>query len=323
MSKKSLNLLDHWSQLRQHKGNAQADTPSSLDAIWQHADAFPHGFNPDVEAGLGRLKSRIQADDTSAAKVVRLSPVTRYLRMAAAVIAVGLLGGGAWWYLSNASTNAAWVEVRTHGNEPRTIVLPDQSEIVLNSHSTLRYAAGMNSSQQREVQLKGEAYFSVQSRPDQPFVVRTNRTEIVVLGTAFNVRAYEAEATTEVEVTHGSVAVKDLVQQKTVVLKAREAAIQAPDQPIVKTEAPHLNRQSWRTGQFYFKETPLDEVLTMLERHYHVDFVRDPSAISTCVLTTTLQQASFTNVLATIETLTGATFTTSDSNTYRLQKACR
>ncbi len=322
MKKKPVDLLHDWNQLRQKKGQAQADTPPVLQELWQHADAFPAGFDPDVEAGLGRLKSRIQADAPTA-KVVRMSPVVRYLRMAAAAVAIGVLGWGAWLYVADAP--AAWVEVRTGPDEKRTIVLPDQSEIVLNGQSTLRYAANMDAADQREVVLSGEAYFDVARRPDQPFVIKTSRTEITVLGTAFNVRAYSAEAATEVEVTHGSVAVKDLVQQATVVLKAKEAAIQHPDQPIVKTAAPHLNRQSWRTGKFYFKETPLHEVLTTLERHYNVAIVRDEAAIAACVLTTTVRQESLTNVLATIETLTGATFTASpnDAQTYRLQKACR
>lgn len=317
-----MDLLHYWNQLRQNKGQAQADTPPVLKELWQHADAFPAGFEPDVEAGLSRLKSRIQADAPTA-KVVQLSPMVRYLRMAAAAVAVGILGWGAWLYLADAP--AAWVEVRTAPDEKRTIVLPDQSEIVLNGESTLRYAANMDAADQREVVLNGEAYFDVERRPDQPFVIKTSRTEITVLGTAFNVRAYTDEAATEVEVTQGSVAVKDLVQQKTVVLKAKEAAIQHPEQPIVKTAAPHLNRQSWRTGKFYFKETPLHDVLNTLERHYNVTFVRDEAAIAACVLTTTVQQESLTNVLATIQTLTGATFAASpdDAQTYRLQKACR
>lgn len=88
----------------------------------------------------------------------------------------------------------------------KIIHLPDGSMVILNRHSSLRYAA-TGGSGTREVTLDGEAYFDIVHRPDDAFLVRTGKIVTRVLGTAFNIRAYSTETSIQVTVDHGKVQV--------------------------------------------------------------------------------------------------------------------
>lgn len=92
-----------------------------------------------------------------------------------------------------------------HGSRSR-IQLPDGSQVWINSGSSLTYDNFLKSNI-REVQLNGEAYFDVVKDPEHPFIVHTSGIDIKVLGTAFNVKAYQAESTIEATLIHGSIEV--------------------------------------------------------------------------------------------------------------------
>ncbi|HMU09259.1 MAG TPA: FecR family protein [Ferruginibacter sp.] len=92
-----------------------------------------------------------------------------------------------------------------HGSRSR-IQLPDGSQVWINSGSSLTYDNFLKSNI-REVQLNGEAYFDVVKDPEHPFIVHTSGIDIKVLGTAFNVKAYQSESTIEATLIHGSIEV--------------------------------------------------------------------------------------------------------------------
>ncbi len=92
-----------------------------------------------------------------------------------------------------------------HGSRSR-IQLPDGSQVWINSGSSLTYDNFLKSNI-REVQLNGEAYFDVVKDPEHPFIVHTSGIDIKVLGTVFNVKAYQSESTIEATLIHGSIEV--------------------------------------------------------------------------------------------------------------------
>ncbi len=73
------------------------------------------------------------------------------------------------------------------------LILPDGSKVWLNSASSLKYPAIFNG-QKREVELDGEAYFEIKENKSMPFNVKTNKVEVTVLGTRFNLNCYKDEA---------------------------------------------------------------------------------------------------------------------------------
>jgi len=105
----------------------------------------------------------------------------------------------------------------------RSVILPDGTKVRLNAGSVLRYDPDMLTKDSRDVSLSGEGYFDVAKDRQHVFVIRTDRIAIRVLGTAFNVRAYPQDQSTETTLLQGSVelTVNSKPYQK-IILKPRE-----------------------------------------------------------------------------------------------------
>jgi len=87
-------------------------------------------------------------------------------------------------------------------NKKDTLYLPDSSMVVLNKYSKLNYSSQYNKAE-RQVRLVGEAYFDIKKNAKVPFVVRMEKCQITVLGTAFNVQAYEKEKSIQATLIRG------------------------------------------------------------------------------------------------------------------------
>ncbi len=80
----------------------------------------------------------------------------------------------------------------TPGGGQYQLVLPDGSKVRLNSASSLKYPTIFNGNK-RQVELTGEAYFEIKENKRMPFVVKTKKVDVTVLGTEFNINAYDDE----------------------------------------------------------------------------------------------------------------------------------
>jgi ferric-dicitrate binding protein FerR (iron transport regulator) len=264
----------------------------------------------------------LASDEPANAKVVKLSSA-RWLRT---IAAVGLLLLLAWAAVSKLggeiNATAKWVEVQTTEDEKRELVLPDGSIITLNENSYLAYQSDLNEAAVRQVRLQGEAYFDVERRTDQAFKVATDRAEISVLGTSFNVRAFAAETNMEVEVTSGRVAVRSLLKNEEVILESKEAVVLNDNNKLLEQEAPLLNRQAWRTGQIAFRETPAAEALLILARFYKVDFELDVKKLTNCTLTGNWENAPLEDAIDVIESLTPLQIKKVTEGFYRVYGQC-
>src|SRR5258708_5365973 len=97
-------------------------------------------------------------------------------------------------------------QVSTRNGSRTKIVLPDGSQVWLNSGSNLTYTKEFGT-RLREVELSGEAYFDVVKNPEQPFIIHTRQIDVKVVGTAFNVKSYPGERRTETTLIRGRVEV--------------------------------------------------------------------------------------------------------------------
>ena len=146
-----------------------------------------------------------------------------------------------------------------------SLELSDGTNVWLNADSELRYPVRFKGDC-REVEITGEAYFEVAKNADRPFVVYADGMKIRVLGTSFNVRAYENEKrqTTliegSVEVAYGSQQVKIVPGQQVMLSENR----------LVVREVNTWIDTGWKNGLFVFEEQPLTEGFRELERWYDV-----------------------------------------------------
>lgn len=141
------------------------------------------------------------------------------------IAAALLIALGVFFYSSHPPKNeapAAQNTVSTRKGSKSDIQLPDGTKAWLNADSKLTYDENFRGAF-REVYLEGEAYFDVVKDKTRPFIIHTKTIDIRVLGTAFNVRAYESEKNTETALFRGSVEVTlHNNPEKKIVLKPNE-----------------------------------------------------------------------------------------------------
>jgi len=153
-----------------------------------------------------------------------------------------------------------------------SIILSDGTRVQLNSGSRLVFPAEF-SDKNREVYLKGEGYFEVFKNPNKPFIVKTDFVDIKVLGTVFNISAYEDEQIASTVLVEGKV----VVSQKSKLFGLTEKNL-SPGQGCFYSSATktsdirNVNLYdyiSWKDGIFIFKDKALINVVSRLEKYYH------------------------------------------------------
>jgi ferric-dicitrate binding protein FerR (iron transport regulator) len=152
------------------------------------------------------------------------------------------------------------------------ITLSDGTKVWLNSGSSLEYPVAFSGN--REVKMSGEAYFEVHHDSKHPFLVKTDRQEVKVLGTRFNIRAYEDKQFTTL--VQGSVEVKVNGSTSTMKMKPNEQAIiNNYSLSIQKVDA--LDFLAWKQGLISSGSISLLDLSKEIERWWDVDFKFSPN----------------------------------------------
>jgi len=163
-------------------------------------------------------------------------------------------------------------QIVTENAQKATIQLKDGTEVRLNVASSLRICD--NFPENREVFLKGEAFFNVQHDNGKAFIVNTEDATITVLGTEFNVKAWNTNKEVEVFVADGKVAFasSENVDEDKVVLTKNQLSVitegQSPTEPIIAEADKYLK---WLDGGIIFDNTPFGEVASQLVRQYDLE----------------------------------------------------
>lgn len=163
-----------------------------------------------IEAGWERLvrQTSIRSDENrTAGRTSDRTPLRRMARTALRYAAVALIALSAGFAMSRhvvLHRAAGYNEVAAEAKNHSEVVLSDGTRVTLNASSRLRYPTSFDGSA-REVWLDGEAYFDVSRDPRKPFVVHTERQRIRVLGTSFNVMAYDGDTFNIVTLLSGAV----------------------------------------------------------------------------------------------------------------------
>ncbi|WP_194973815.1 FecR family protein [Aquiflexum lacus] len=151
------------------------------------------------------------------------------------------------------------------------LTLRDGSKVILNSGSSLRYVKNFES-HQREIELIGEAFFEVIKDPNRPFIVRTGQVSTQVLGTSFNVKAFENEVL-EVSLLTGLVEVSvDMEDPRSISLVPGEAIrFKSESQKVEKGEFDKEKVLAWTQKTIVFEQTQMAEIKRVLENWYGVE----------------------------------------------------
>lgn len=149
------------------------------------------------------------------------------------------------------------------------IVLQDGTKVWLNSDSKLEFLSSYANKTQRQVKLTGEAYFEVAKDATRPFIVSSSGQQLEVLGTHFNVNAYNEEPLIRTTLLEGSVAVRG--KSNTIVLKPNEQSVVAGNGNITVKPVDPSEALGWKSGRFIFNNTPMQVVMRQIAMWYDVE----------------------------------------------------
>ncbi|WP_313188663.1 FecR family protein [Sphingobacterium siyangense] len=149
------------------------------------------------------------------------------------------------------------------------ITLSDGTKVWLNSNSSLKYPSAFSASERR-VELKGEAYFEVSKNKQKPFIVETSLQKVEVLGTKFNINAYDDESSTQTSLAEGSVRVS--CKNNTTLLKPGQQST-LTDQNIAVRSTNLDQVLDWKNGDFNFSNNNLKEIMRKISRWYNIEVI--------------------------------------------------
>nr|WP_121271151.1 FecR family protein [Pedobacter schmidteae] len=154
----------------------------------------------------------------------------------------------------------------TARGETYQVRLPDGTMVWINAATSLTYPASFAALKSRTVELNGEAYFEVSKDKSRPFIVKTAKQELVVLGTHFNINSYTDEGQTLTTLLEGSVKINEQT-----VLKPGEQA-QLSDQGNMKVTTANMEEAlGWKNGFFLFDKDDLPTVMRQISRWYSIN----------------------------------------------------
>jgi hypothetical protein len=149
------------------------------------------------------------------------------------------------------------------------LVLPDGTKVWLNDSSSLRFPTAF-SGKERIVQMTGEAYFEVAPNEAQPFVVQKGGLEIKVLGTHFNVNAYEDESAIKVTLLEGLVKVQPASGQARTIHPGEQLQVGREGTVKVVQEVNEKGVVAWKDNLFWFEDDDIQTVMRQVARWYDV-----------------------------------------------------
>ena len=151
------------------------------------------------------------------------------------------------------------------------LALPDGSRVWLNSASSIRFPTSFSDSERR-VEITGEAYFEVSKNDKVPFIVETRGMKVEVLGTEFNLMAYNDEDAIRTTLVTGAVSVHKGTEKN--ILRPGQQASLANGSDVFRVGQADLEETlAWKEGKFRFSKSDIKVIMRQIARWYDVDIV--------------------------------------------------
>lgn len=267
---------------------------SDLKKIWEGAGIDKNLDQYDLESAIQKFRQKTSFINAKAKRTNQLTQIGRY----AAILLLGILiPVGYYFLLKSTDRSETFTTITCPVGDKSTIVLPDSSTVILNSGSKLTFNTDFKNGA-RQLFLDGEAYFSVQKDPQNPFRVTTATIEVEVLGTEFNLMAYANEAINSTTLVNGSLRVTS--ENKSYQIEPNQKFVF--DKVDKQTNLYNLSDLSpetaWTEGRLVFRNQSLQELELKLERWFDVEIEFADEQVKSRRFTGTLTRESILEVLA-------------------------
>lgn len=273
---------------------------------------------PDIEGALKIVKERIAnisySKENQESRIFKfrhkfykseflaLWTASRFVKIAALVLIIAL---GAFLTIKFLS-NSPMEEVLVDNKLIKNVTLPDGTKVKLDSGSLLKIAAkyGKNN---RNVFLNGEGYFEVSRSEHNPFTIQTKSSKVTVLGTQFNVRAWDTNEKIAVAVAEGKVLFESEnsvdEKNKEILLKGQMSFLDKSGVIYTPVNTDINEQISWINREMSFHSTPLGEVLDQLRRWYDVEFSLPDKSFKSERITIFIENKPIENILELISVI--------------------
>lgn len=266
-----------------------------------------------------------------------------WMAVAALIVGVLLISTATLYFLTGKKNETAPVAASfdTHKGQRRTFFLPDGSKVVLNAESHILLAEDFNI-KQRVVKLSGEAFFDVTHDTSKPFIVQTHDMDIKVLGTAFNVKAYDGDETSETSLIRGRIELSLKKDNKKVILRPNEKyllhtagsltvnkSIRKSEvfKPVSGLQPVHISKKdaavvevAWTENKLIFIDEPFESLVKKLSRWYGVDIEIADSALKNTRYTASFRNENLNDVLTALQFTKAFSFKHENDSTIIINK---
>lgn len=252
------DLLKHF-----HAGKYNTEISEAMDTVWEEMeeDEVSSLQHQQYREEARLLLSRIRKPE----KRFSFIPYLRYVAMVAVILSIGW--GGFRLIRSNQEKVLTYTEVHVKNGEHKRVILPDGTSVTLNAGSYLRYPREFITDVRR-IEMNGEAFFEVTRDEEKPFLIHTKDADVKVLGTSFNVKAFDMDEQLTVSVQTGKVQV-DLPEAMMRLLPDEQFVMDKTKGEFQKRNEDARLSTVWIKGGLYFNRTPIRTVVNELVRMYN------------------------------------------------------
>ncbi|MES2517223.1 MAG: FecR domain-containing protein [Bacteroidota bacterium] len=267
--------------------------------IWDSVKEAKNQQSVDVDTAWKKLnigkKTAVELSDFEEIRPVKqLNWVTNFLKIAAVLVVLFGL-----WFVAARQFITPQNDVLTFktGNQSIEKILPDGTKILLSKNSTITFPLKFEGNT-REINLTGEGFFEVHHDATHPFIIHTQGADVRVLGTSFNVLAYNAQV--QVVVKTGRVQFSKN-SNKVILDKGQKAEILANVDTIIKSEVSDFEVViKEKVNSFVFEKKSLGEVASILSEKFGQPIIFSQEKIKNCKLTASFENEKLENIIVVI-----------------------
>jgi len=285
-------------------------TPEETTRIRQWFDSFEE--LPDA----GEMKAAADKAVVNAMHTLfpRRGTSFRYIMLSAAAVLLVALTSLLFIYrfYMKAPAPVTYSSITTAKGERKKLTLPDGSTLTMNAGSTLSIPSNFGDSV-RELVFSGQGTFDIKQNSKQPFIVCTGNVRTVVLGTAFDVKAYPEDDALQVAVLNGKVRIEKQERGRTAILapgvtKDQLLTYEAQTGKHVLKPCKADDIAGWQQNRLFFEQASLEEIATILERQYNTHITLTGKAKHNCRYTLQLKNEPLNKALMLLQQLSGISY---------------
>lgn len=279
--------------LRRYVNGSASDSEKKTIDTWY--DSYREPDDAEVfgsEAESTRIGSQLHSEVSGQWIPPKRIPYRRYLAYAASALMVLGVSWAVFRQQENPAVHRkeqtalpsaplAYQQVETAIGQVKKITLPDGSMVWVNAMSSLRVPESFGKPTRALYLDEGEAYFEVAHDPSKPFVVHSRSLSTRVLGTAFNVNAYQRLGSISVTVTHGKVAVADSNRRQLAapLTEAQQLIYDTTSGSHILNEGVSHTTASWREGATHLRDASFENVALAFFNTYGVELNAGSQAV--------------------------------------------